>query len=503
MTLTRLEMGNKTFTYRVFTGAELNVSLAEELSRVFSTSYGKWSLFSPFRPGEAIRLSPERFLRAYSSPDFRITVCFCGDQVVGQAVYLDVLTSKGRVAFVVQLVVDKAYRRRGIAKTMLHSIWGFSNYYAYGIVTSSPCTVAALEAATFRRGASERICQDAVFLREEVFSKIDFLRKAEWLVSGGMSVVNTTFWTDRTQIQRERNNFAERYGRLDEGWEWIAVTFRDQPLTDLDSYALLVDSSGEFVREAYRRMLQSHQPWARQSRQEIAEILSMIPELNVSDSICDFGAGSGRHIHVLRDLGYQNVTGIDSALSEEGKALGVVEGDCRNWRGSVPYKVILCLFDVIGSFAEEFENKKILENIAINLKEGGYAVISVANYRFEKQEQKPIQASDCADELLQKIFRLSPSRVMATNGEFFSGDYLVNTERRLFYHKEQFDDPEFGLPAEYLVVDRRFTCEEIKAWIKEVGMEVVTSRFVRAGFHEDFSEQNGKEILVIARKVCA
>ena len=493
----------ESFTYRIITGSELTPPLAVELSRVFSSSYGKWSSRAPRHSGESIRLSPERYLREYSSPEFRIAVCVCGDRVVGQVIYLDVPTSRGRVAFVVQLVVDKAYRRRGIAKKMLHSIWGFSDYYAYGIVTSSPCTVEALEGATFRRGTPARISADATFLRNEIFEKIGFLQNAEWNISDQSSVVNSEFWTDRNQVQKDRSNVAGRYGKLEEGWEWIAVTFRDQPLTDLDSYSQLIASSGEFVMEAYRRMPQSRQPWAQHSQEEISRILSWIPELDVQDPICDFGAGDGRHVRALRKLGYREVHGIDIVLSEEGIASGVLEGDCRIWKGTNPYKLILCLFDVIGSFAQDEQNKEILENITNNLEPGGYAVITVANYRFGNWDDDQAVDSEKFDDLLQKVFRLSPTRIMSTTGEFFTGDFLVDSRQKLFYHKEQFDDPKFGLPGEYLVIDRRFTCEEITDWIQTVGMDVVMCHFVRAGFSDHWDERSGKEILVVTRKRCA
>ena len=113
-----------------------------------------------------------------------------------------------------QLVVEEKHRHRGIAKSLLHSIFGFSDYYAWSIITSSPCTVEALESATFRRGRPERITRDADFLKAEVLSKVPFLTDAEWTVSDRASYVNSHFFTDRTNIPRGESNVAGRYGEL-------------------------------------------------------------------------------------------------------------------------------------------------------------------------------------------------------------------------------------------------------------------------------------------------
>ena len=72
--------------------------------------------------------------------------------------------------------------------------------------------------------------------------------------------------------------------------------------------------------------------------------------------------------------------------------------------------------------------------------------------------------------------------------------------RCLFYHKEQFRDSVSALPAEYLVVDRRFTASEIEKWIEDVGLKIILRRFVRAGFSGEFTQTTGKEVLVIVRK---
>ena len=70
---------------------------------------------------------------------------------------------------------------------------------------------------------------------------------------------------------------------------------------------------------------------------------------------------------------------------------------------------------------------------------------------------------------------------------------------RKFYHKEQFPESSSGLRAEYLVVDRRYTLPEITGLLDACGLEVAASRYVRAGFREEYTNSTGKEILLVAK----
>lgn len=74
------------------------------------------------------------------------------DKIIGQAFYLrDTFEKNDYISWVLQLVVQEDYRKRGIAKTLLYSIWGFSGDYAWGLATSNALTVKTLEKATFRK----------------------------------------------------------------------------------------------------------------------------------------------------------------------------------------------------------------------------------------------------------------------------------------------------------------------------------------------------------------
>lgn len=489
------------YTFEIVRGDALTNEICRELSAVFSSSYGRWNadVPPPRKPGGRIRMRWEAYRDWYARPEYQFALCRNEGHLVGQAVYLERETSRGKIAFVVQLVVDEAHRHRGIATSLLHAIWGFSNYYAWGIVTSSPCTVEALESATFRSGRPARISQDAEFLRTELLSQIEFLKDAKWTISDSESFIDTRFFTDRTNIITGRKNIPQRYGALPSGQEWLAVIFRDQDLDQVDSFTRVIERSALIVSDAYSRMPQKTQPWASKTDQEVDTILSLVPRFSRDATICDFGSGSGRHLKALRDRGMTSIHGVDFAVSEEGVGNGVEPADCRTYRAAKSCDLITCLYDVVGSFSDDNENRKIIENIKANLAPSGYAVVSVANSEYAAKQGIRVLENPTPEELLSAVFSLEPSNAMMSSGEFFENGGVWDKSTGLFYHKEQFPESPSGLRAEYLVVDRRYTLPEITELLDAAGLEVVKSRYVRAGFSEEYTATTGKEILLVAK----
>lgn len=166
-----MSMGLSLLNFSVVSGDKVSICQWQEVAELFSSAYGFYSKQSPRRPGERIRLGAGYYVRAYASPDYRVAFCYDGDTLVAEAIYREVETNRGRVAFVVQLVVAESYRRHGIASTLLHAVWGFSNYYAWGIVTSNAFTVESLESATFRRANASKIAECAEWFRTEVLKE--------------------------------------------------------------------------------------------------------------------------------------------------------------------------------------------------------------------------------------------------------------------------------------------------------------------------------------------
>ena len=490
-------MADSVLTYSVRSGSALSDDEWAEVSELFSSSYGFYSQNDPSgRAGRRIRLSPDYYRRSYATDTYRVAFCRNNERLVAEAVYRECDTSRGRAAFVVQLVVDRDYRRRGIASTLLHAIWGFSDFCCWGIVTSNAFTVESLEAATFRHVRPLMMRDNADFVRHEVLSGIGFLDTAKWSVTDTTSVVDSGFYTDRSMPSESTDEVSSRLGNLPEGSEWLAIVFREQPLDDFKAYRSLILSSSQFVAEAYARMPQRDQGWAANADSEIATILGLIPDLPRTARIADFGAGSGRHVEALRRAGFSELTAIDFAST----APGVLREDVRTWRADCQFDLILCLYDVVGSFPDDADNKAVLASVAANLKTGGHAVLSVSNYGYVAGKGASTVDLEDLNAAAKKIFSLTPSKTMETSGEFFNPNFiLLDESRHVACRKEQFSSLS-GLPGEYLIYDRRFTEDEIAAWAEECGLAVVECRFVRSGFDLKYDSTSGKEILLVTKK---
>jgi GNAT superfamily N-acetyltransferase len=140
-----------------------NDKLLDECSSLFSDHYGVWSKESPYRSGERIRLSKGRIKKWLENPDSALYAARDCGKLVGYAIALRLRIERcGVVSWITQLVVHSDYRNQNVAKNILHSIWGFSDDFAWGLISASPYAVRALEKATRRRCDPARIKSDIV-----------------------------------------------------------------------------------------------------------------------------------------------------------------------------------------------------------------------------------------------------------------------------------------------------------------------------------------------------
>ena len=83
---------------------------------------------------------------------------------------------------------------------------------------------------------------------------------------------------------------------------------------------------------------------------------------------------------------------------------------------------------------------------------------------------------------------------MEKTGDIFDPDYyMMDTETKIVYRKEQFSAG-FSLPAELIVRDRRYLKGEIENICRTVGLEVVWSKFIRAGHWDDAQATNPQQV---------
>jgi 2-polyprenyl-3-methyl-5-hydroxy-6-metoxy-1,4-benzoquinol methylase len=499
-----------------------NEKLLSECARLFSAHYGKWSSKSPHNPCERVRLSKNKVMEWLKNPNSAIYMARDKGELIGYAIAVRLkIPKRGIISWVTQLVVHTDYRNRNVAKNILHSIWGFSDNFAWGLISASPYAVRALEKATRRRCDPLRIKNDIekiLFAGKNVVHYIP--KEKEYEVDDNVSKIDTKFFVDHSNMDSMLDTVTSggvdwKLGRLDEGWEWFAFTFRDQPQMSLTKSEVenMLQASDKIVHDAYGRMVMSNnQSWATHTDNEVQFIINEC-HLQPNDTVIDFGCGNGRHAVGLAKAG-MCVKAVDYSPQriEEAKLLlarselsasGSIEfilGDCRTINFDRA-KAVICLYDVVGSYVDEVDNEKILTNLFQHLVDGGTALISVMNYTLTESQAKHLFVlSENPDRLLE----LPPSEIMEKTGNVFNPDYyMIDKETRIVYRKEQFQFDKDQLPKELIVRDRRFTRDEITQMCREVGFHVQFARYVSA---KDWktnllpAHTSAKEILIKCQK---
>ena len=251
--------------------ARADSGLLEECAALYSNHYGVWSAQTPppGRPGTRVRLSAARLKQWFHSDDSRIALARSGSDLVGYAIAVQIKAPRcGIVSWVTQLVVHEAHRQQNVGKTLLFSIWGMSNHFAWGLVTASPYAVRALEKATRRRCLPARIkrnnrklqqlgCEHVRYINEQTRTDVD----------PAHSCIQTDFYLDHSDLGTmiARVTSEEKpwlLGSLPEGWEWFAFTFSDQDQIRLNSaeIASMLEASDQITKQAYKKVTLASNP---------------------------------------------------------------------------------------------------------------------------------------------------------------------------------------------------------------------------------------------------
>lgn len=506
------------YEYEWIPGPLARTDVVEEMAALYSRHYGIWGAGSGLE-GKPVRLSGAR-LRDWLTPESRIALAREGDEVIGYAIAVQSnLPRHGMVSWVTQFVVHEQYRRQDVGKTLLFTIWHVSNHFAWGLVSANPYAVRALEKATRRRCLPSRIGRHHSALLKMGTTAAPYIHNTtEFIVGRDESRVNTGFLLDHSGLPKmlsdvttEENPWS--MGPIPEGWEWFAFTFHDQPpiaLTEKELEQMLL-ASDSVTKRAYSRMLvrRSTQLWTKHSDSEVDFIIgNCIPK--AAGSILDFGCGSGRHALGLAGKGFA-VTGIDYVedfirIAQKGACdrglhnVTFQAGDCRTIALGVQFDAAVCLYDVIGTYADDEDNFRILANMTRHLKPGGALLLSVMNLELtERRAQQWFSVT--ADP--QTLLHLKASNTMERTGDIFDPEYYaIDRETKLVYRKEQFSEGD-RLPEELLVRDRRYTNSAIQGLCMRAGLNVRWSRYVRSGHWEESLPRDSdlaKEILVLCEK---
>ena len=101
-----------------------------------------------------------------------------------------------------------------------------------------------------------------------------------------------------------------------------------------------------------------------------------------------------------------------------------------------------------------------------------------------------------------RLLQLPASTTMETTGNVFNSDYyMIDEVTEIVYRKEQFTQGS-ELPVQLLVRDRRYRRRDIEGMCMTAGLDIVWSRYVRAGQWEvelSPDDDNAKEILLLCR----
>ena len=389
--------------------ALVDSALLEECAALYSNHYGLWSAQSSFSPGRRVRLSATRLREWLESRDSRITLARSGSDLVGYAIAVQTKTARcGIVSWVTQLVVHEAYRQQNTGKTLLFSIWGLSNHFAWGLLTANPYAVRALEKATRRRCLPARIQRSSRKLQQLGLTHVPYVtERTDIEVRTDRSRIHTDFFLDHSELEAmlTRATTDEKpwlLGSIEEGWEWFAFTFfdQDQILLTSQEIASMLEASDQITSQAYSRMrLNDDHRWARHAARETPQIVEYC-RLEHGQSVVDFGCGAGRHALDLARGGVR-VTGVDyvGAFVDKAESMarqqGVsgtrfVEADCREVKLEERFDAALCLYDVVGTYADREDNSRILANLADHLKPCGFALVSVMNLALTRRRARHV-----------------------------------------------------------------------------------------------------------------
>lgn len=503
----------KDFLYITKPCQELTDEEFEQCSALFSQNYGKYSGKGDKKAGQHIKMGPKLYKQMYgNNPHMFVSLCYEDGKLLGQAFFLrKIIQGKGICSWVTQLVVHNQYRNRKIGSRLLHSAWGFSDYYAWGLATANAITIKTLESATWRKVEPQHIAEN-IHVIEEIMEEIPFADKNSIRLNEKQCQIFSNFYPELEKSNKEEQFqiYIKKLGEIVPGNEWLAFTFASQAMSfTKEKFERFLDFSEQQLNEAYSRMNMAEHGWAKSTN---AEVDFLIQEVGIKPEhkILDLGCGQGRHILRFAELGYKKGNGIDFSeaniekASEEAQRRGLIAnfftGDARKVNFTGLYDVVLCLYDVIGSFRDEKENDKIVRNIKQCLKPGGKAVISVMNMELtEHIATHKVSLKENPTELLH----LPPSNTMETSGNIFKPEYfLINTDDGLVYRKEQFNNNNM-LSAEYLVADKQYTKKEICNKIKSANLKLLEVRYVQAGHWDkplNATDIKAKEILLIVEK---
>lgn len=489
----------------------------EEYSALFNENYGTWRFNK-----QPVRRTSDQLKKYLIAPESWVAnVYSCQEnKVIGYAFFYRLyLENKGYVTWVTQFVIHKEHRNQGLGTRLLRAIWSQSNQYAWGLVTANPFAVRSLEKATLRTCNLNFIQKEWSFLHALVSNCLEYVAGCNEMSRDNSTAINTNFDLDRTPTNFARNELSKSgkewtLGELEDGEEWVAFTFQSQVFSKEapNLVGTWINDCDYTVKNAYGYMsLDVNHKWNQNTEHEIDVFIKATSSQN--SLIFDVGCGNGRHSIELAKRNF-GVVGVDfterliECCKKNGKEkaknyqnnLQFICVDIREYKPEKQFDYAICLYDVIGSFASQEDNIKVLKTIFNSLKKGGKLLLSVMN--GELSRNKACHIAESENELFEKLLTIKPSNTMASTGNVFNPMYYIWCDG-VAYRKEQFES-DFIAPCELIVRDRRYSKDELIRVLNEVGFDVISAKYVKTGdwFNElDALDDRAKEILLLCEKI--
>lgn len=502
-------------SYYTISCASLTEKQIQDCSDLYSSDYGTWSgIDNTEKKGKKIRLGRQWYSNLRNQKDMNVSLCYDGEKLIGHAYFLNKTLDDGKKCiWVTQLVVRSHYRNRGIAKKLLRSAWGMSDYFAWGLATTNAVTIKTLESVTWREVDPVEIECHLDVIRK-LCDEIEFADKKNIKVEKGKSQIFTNFYPDFQKLDPKKQLdeiYVAKLGTIDDGCEWLAFTFQTQErIFNESQWNEMLNFSAEQLDDAYSRMDMSHHPWTKYAPEEVDYVI-VHTNLKQGDRVLDLGCGQGRHSVELAHRRKYEVIGVDLSdrllntakknAEKAGVEVAFYRRDARDLSIAGMFDVIICLYDVIGSYRTESENLSIINSIYKKLKSGGRCVVSVMNMELTQH----IATHKChVRENANELTALPASEIMQSSGNIFKPEYfLLDEEDHLVYRKEQFHHDNY-LSSEYVLADYRFTKNEIVKGFESRGFKVLSAEYVQTGHWDkplSAIDERAKEILVVAEKI--
>ena len=209
MDYTAIKIDNSEIEYRTLPCSSLDDETIQKCKKLFDNHYGTWGEGAK-KPGSRIKFPISHYMEYCRMEHTYVALAIWNHEIIGQAFYLrESFPSVGYISWILQLVVHESYRKQGVAKTLLQSVWGFSGDAGWGLATSNALTVKTLERATFRKADPKEIKNNEAKILM-LKDKIPFAASAAVKLSDDQSVIDSGFPVERSIIEENLSFYGKR-----------------------------------------------------------------------------------------------------------------------------------------------------------------------------------------------------------------------------------------------------------------------------------------------------